>query len=668
MIEGKLTKFLNKKNWIIPVLFSSIIVMTVFVIVAFETRRYAVELGNLDPLNPDFAFSIGGEMCAMFVAIMMTLSILPSYKRHSGYIRIFVTLITIGCLCLFLDSLQMMIDGNPKFAVLNKVICILVFSAEIDYLFFFYLYATYVLSGEGKVTKIANYTLSAAFLVFAILPFVNFFYPLYFTIGADGVYARNPATWWICRIFLVLVAIAILIEIIGSKEKIGKKIVVSFFMAIPILSIAAGGFKYGVSILYSSMMVSLVLIYAFLFSSHEKHLYSTNKELGLATNIQKTMLPSIFPAFPEKKEFDIYATMDPAKEVGGDFYDFFLIDEDHLGMVMADVSDKGVPAALFMMASKIMVQNYAMLNISPKEVLEKVNRQICSNNQTEMFVTVWLGILDLKTGILTAANAGHEKPIVKKPDGHFEMIKDVHGFVVGWEKDAKFKDYEIKLEKGSKLFLYTDGVTEAAGADGKFGRERTVETLQKYEDKSPVEILKGMKEELDQYSAGFGQADDITMLCLEYKGPGEKTKAISFTYRADTKKIENMMQPVLDSLEEIEVDSKTLYKIHLALEEVLVNVCSYAYAPGTGDVIIKSEISFNPKQVVITIIDEGKPFNPLKKQDPDLDLPAAKRSIGGLGIFITKKIMDDLSYEREGNKNVLTMKKVFEKEEINNEH
>jgi sigma-B regulation protein RsbU (phosphoserine phosphatase) len=289
-------------------------------------------------------------------------------------------------------------------------------------------------------------------------------------------------------------------------------------MGLPILAMASGGYKTGVAIQYIAMMMSVILIFAFVFSDNEKDLFSTNKELGLATNIQKHMLPSIFPAFPDRKEFDVFASMTPAKEVGGDFYDFFLIDEDHLGLVMADVSDKGVPAALFMMASKIMVQNYAMMGKKPSEVLTAVNNQICQNNQDEMFVTIWLGILDLKTGILTASNAGHEKPAIKNPNGKFDLLQDKHGFVVGWYKNVKYTDYEIKLEKGSKIFLYTDGVPEASSGEGQFSRERMVKTLNKYRDMNPEEIVKNVKDDIDLFVGHEDQFDDITMLCVEFKG------------------------------------------------------------------------------------------------------------------------------------------------------
>ena len=242
-------------------------------------------------------------------------------------------------------------------------------------------------------------------------------------------------------------------------------------------------------------------------------------ELGLATQIQAAMLPHIFPAFPERGEFDIYASMDPAKEVGGDFYDYFLIDEDHLGMVIADVSGKGVPAALFMMASKIILQNVAMLGRSPAEILTLTNEAICSNNEAQMFVTVWLGILELSTGRLTAANAGHEFPALRQPNGRFELYKDKHGFVIGGMEGVKYRQYEIQLEPGSKLFVYTDGVPEATDAAKElFGTERMIDALNAQPDAAPEQLLRNVRAAVDGFVKDAEQFDDLTMLCVEYKG------------------------------------------------------------------------------------------------------------------------------------------------------
>ena len=236
-------------------------------------------------------------------------------------------------------------------------------------------------------------------------------------------------------------------------------------------------------------------------------------ELELATKIQADMLPNLFPAFPERDEFDIYATMTPAKEVGGDFYDFFLIDDEHLGMVMADVSGKGVPAALFMMMSKILVNNFAMMGGSPAKVLEQTNTQICKNNDEEMFVTVWFGVMEISTGKITAANAGHEYPMVKKADGRFELYKDKHGFVIGGMDGIRYKEYEFTLEKGGTLFLYTDGVAEATNSKNElFGTERMLAALNSDPDASPKSLLENMKKAVDEFVGDALQFDDLTML------------------------------------------------------------------------------------------------------------------------------------------------------------
>ncbi len=242
-------------------------------------------------------------------------------------------------------------------------------------------------------------------------------------------------------------------------------------------------------------------------------------ELSLASRIQMDMLPNVFPAFPEHEEFDIYADMDPAREVGGDFYDFFMIDEDHLYLAMADVSGKGIPASLFMMASKILLAGTTMIGRSPAQILEYANEAICSNNREEMFVTVWLGILELSTGKLVAANAGHEYPTLKRTGGEFEIIKDKHGFVIGGMPGMKYHDYELQLEPGDKLFLYTDGVPEATDDKNRlFGMERMMKALNRHPDATPKELLKHMRNAVAVFCRKTEQFDDLTMMCVEYKG------------------------------------------------------------------------------------------------------------------------------------------------------
>ena len=242
-------------------------------------------------------------------------------------------------------------------------------------------------------------------------------------------------------------------------------------------------------------------------------------ELDMASKIQKGALPDIFPAFPDRQEFDLYASMEPAKEIGGDFYDFFLIDDDHLCLVIADVSGKGVPAALFMMASKIILADNAIMGKSPSEILYDANNAICKNNKLEMFVTVWVGILEISTGKLSAANAGHEYPALKRGDGGFSVFKDRHGFVLGGMEGMKYKEYEIQLSPGDKLFVYTDGVPEANDPDGNmFEVKRMIDALNEDPDASPAQILGAVRGQINIFVREAEQFDDLTMLCLEYKG------------------------------------------------------------------------------------------------------------------------------------------------------
>ncbi|MBR2801362.1 MAG: serine/threonine-protein phosphatase [Erysipelotrichaceae bacterium] len=250
-------------------------------------------------------------------------------------------------------------------------------------------------------------------------------------------------------------------------------------------------------------------------------------ELDLAARIQAHTLPNKFPPFPEHKEFDVYALMDPAKEVGGDFYDFFLVDDDHLGLVMADVSGKGIPGALFMMVSMILIQNSAAVKPSPAKILETVNEQVCAHNPEEMFVTVWLGILELSTGKLTAANAGHEYPLLKQPGGKYELIKDRHGFVIGGMSGMKYTDYELQLSPGSALFLYTDGLPEATDVNEQlFGTERILEAINRQPDADPETVLKNMQQSAAEFVGAAEQFDDLTMMCVSYHGkPKAETAA-----------------------------------------------------------------------------------------------------------------------------------------------
>ena len=245
-------------------------------------------------------------------------------------------------------------------------------------------------------------------------------------------------------------------------------------------------------------------------------------ELSMANDIQTSQLPQIFPPYPEKKEFDLYASMSPAKEVGGDFYDFFLIDHDHMALVMADVSGKGVPAALFMMIAKILIKTQIQSGESPASALANVNGQIMEGNDAEMFVTVWLCILNLSTGKGIAANAGHEHPVLKRAGGKYELVVYRHSPALGTMDGICFREHEFQLYPGDVLFVYTDGVAEATDAENNlFGTDRMLEALNQDTEAKPRQVLLNVKQGIERFVGNAEQFDDITMLCLEYVGPKE---------------------------------------------------------------------------------------------------------------------------------------------------
>ena len=385
-------------------------------------------------------------------------------------------------------------------------------------------------------------------------------------------------------------------------------------------------------------------------------------ELSLANRIQADMLPHIFPAFPERSEVDIFAMMDPAREVGGDFYDFFLVDEDHLGIVIADVSGKGIPGALYMMTTKIILQNNAMLGISPAEILRRTNNTVCANNQEEMFITVWLGILDLNTGEIKAANAGHEYPIFKTPDGDFEMIKDKHGFVIGGMEGVDYTEYTLQMEPGSKLFLYTDGLPEAANADQEmFGLDRALDCLNGASDRSPRKIVENMQGAVSVFVGDEEQFDDLTMLCVQYLGkkPEGDTDMKELTLEARVENIDAVTDFVNGELEALGCPMKAQMQIDVAIDEIFANIASYAYSGGEGEATVHFSVEEEPRAAVITFLDRGIPYNPLKNEDPDVTLSAEDRQVGGLGIFLVKKTMDVVKYEYRNGRNILQIKKYF---------
>ena len=379
-------------------------------------------------------------------------------------------------------------------------------------------------------------------------------------------------------------------------------------------------------------------------------------ELNVAAQIQADMLPRIFPPFPERHEFDLYASMKPAKEVGGDFYDFFLIDDDHIGLVMADVSGKGVPAALFMVIAKTLIKNRAQMGGGPGEILEYVNGQLCEGNEAELFVTVWLAILEISTGRGLAANAGHEHPVIRRANGAYEPVIYRHSPAVATMEGLRFKEHSFELQPGDTLFVYTDGVTEATDANNAlFGMDGMLAALNAVPDAAPEALIRGVHGAIDRFVGRAPQFDDVTMLALRYDGPDTPPDVLRVP--AQTEELKKVLAFVDSRLEAADCPVKTQLQIDVAVEEIFVNIAHYAYADGDGTAEITARVEGDPAEAVIEFRDAGVPYDPLSRPDPDVTLSAEDRRIGGLGIYMVKKSMDAVRYRHEDGRNVLTIRK-----------
>ena len=381
------------------------------------------------------------------------------------------------------------------------------------------------------------------------------------------------------------------------------------------------------------------------------------RDLLTARAIQESALPRNFPPFPEIEYFDIYASMVPAREVGGDFYDFFLVNDHTLGFAVADVSGKGIPASLFMMAAKAELASYVSSGMDLSAAVQTVNWHLCQGNDTDMFMTAWVATLDWESGLLTFVNAGHNPPLLRH-DGTWRWIKTKGGPLLGSFESARYQSTSMHLTKRDQLLLYTDGVNEAYCADGEqYGGHRLERLCAENSQLHPRELIDAVSEDLSSWTQGTEQSDDVTMLSMEY-GVAPETRG-EITVSAELKNLEKVIDLIHDELAKRFCPIAAQHQLDIALEELFVNVCHYAYAAEDKPGLCQVSYLYrpDPNTITISIVDWGTPFNPLEKDDPTLPSSVKEAKVGGLGIFMTKRLTDDLSYRRDGNKNVVTFKK-----------
>ena len=380
-----------------------------------------------------------------------------------------------------------------------------------------------------------------------------------------------------------------------------------------------------------------------------------DKELEYAKQIQLSALPT---NFPEDEDFSIYAQMIAAKEVGGDFYDFYKISDKTVAFLAADVSGKGIPAAMFMMTAKTIIKDLAEGGMAVNDIFTKANEKLCENNESGMFVTAWMGILDLNTGIVHFANAGHNPPLIKRADGSFEYLKTRAGFVLGGMEGVRYRMGEITLTPGDRLFLYTDGVPEATNTENKlYGEDRLLTFMNQNTSVKAMELLPALKADIDKFVGEASQFDDITMLIFDYKPKEGGERMMNRTFPAKAESLSDVLDFVGHMLESFDCSMKIQTAICVAIEEIFINVAYYAYPEGVGDVTLQIGFEEGSRTITFRMADKGLPFDPLKKPDPDITLSAEDREIGGLGILIAKKTMDSITYAYENGENILTMVK-----------
>jgi sigma-B regulation protein RsbU (phosphoserine phosphatase) len=468
----------------------------------------------------------------------------------------------------------------------------------------------------------------------------------------------------------ILVIILIMLAVIGIALVVIVFVVIGFANSLtaPIISLTRGAVTISAGDLDYRFDVKTgdeieILANSFNQMIDDIHTITAEKqrissELTIASEIQNDMMPRIFPSFSNHKFFSVFAKMEPAKEVGGDFYDFFYLDpeETKIVFVIADVSGKGVPAALFMVIAKTLIKQQMISFGDPAVALEQVNKILCKDNPRSMFVTVLIYALDLVTGQMIYANGGHNPPLLSVSNQAYHFMELKKGIPPGMMEESKYKLCFTQLQRGDRLYLYTDGINEAMNPDGEqFGNERFLAAANKYRDLPPQQFDEAIRQEVVLFTNGAEQSDDITTIAISYLG--EDTFYREITLIAALENLDPLLDWVSEILDGANCTAKLRNQVAVVTEEIFVNIASYAYQGKAGEAVIR--MGLDEKQVILQFEDAGVPFNPLEHKAPYTGVGIEERPIGGLGINITKKWMDKVLYKRDNEKNILTLYKTL---------
>ncbi len=507
---GILTEKQKKRVLITSTVYVTLIVLSI----VFLFIRGLADLRDIYILN------ITADIFGMAMGYLLFVCTIIDVQKTGVSHRYFLYLLNTVIFGLFTDACAWLVNYMPQLRWLNLIDNTCYYMCAPIAAYFFWLYTMTYLKLEDKIIKTLGKLVQAGLLIALLLIIINLFTGIYFTVDASGAYQREKY-YIVSTIYGLFVMLSALAAVIVERKQLELHQAVTLFLyalapiAISLLTIAV----YGLSIGYAVLMLVMLLMYCLLNVSQGRKKAVVDRELHLASTIQSRMLPRTFPYLPDRHEFDIYAAMTPAKEVGGDFYDLFMVDDDHIALVIADVSGKGIPAALFMMVAKGLIRNRLIYGDSPGTALANVNAQLMDGNTSSMFVTVWAALIELSTGRGIAVNAGHEHPAISRSYGNYELIQYRHSPALAVVEGASFKEREFQMNKGDTIFVYTDGVAEATNDDDVlFGTDRMLAALNRETFTMPKESIDRVMNSIDEFVEGAKQFDDITMLCFRYFG------------------------------------------------------------------------------------------------------------------------------------------------------
>lgn len=506
--------------------YQAILTSFIYLAMIFVTAQSVWQKG-IENFPQIYVFNIGIEIFAMLTGYMLFISCIIDIQKSGTDLKWFVYMVNTAIWWNFSDAMSWVLDGNPYLRWLSLIDNTIIFFCAPLMAFCFWKYITGMVPMNRPFEKALDKILTYGLPIPILIRIINIFTGMYFYIDPNGMYKRGPL-YSLCVVYGLIVLACVVAVVIAERKHLQayRIAAISLYIVVPFLAVLVNLVVYGISLNAATTMIVITLMYCIINVNQGKEKAAADRDLTVASSIQKNILPMTFPYLPERKEFDIYATMTPAKEVGGDFYDFFMIDDDHIALVIADVSGKGIPAALFMMVSRTLIKNQtqsASSNKDPRDILSVVNDRLCEGNEMELFVTAWLGIVTLSTGQLEYASAGHEYPAISSGGGDFFILKDKNSPPLATMEGLRIRGGSIDLKNGDVVFVYTDGVTEATNDDGElFGLDRMIDALNIDKNAELKDIDSNVRTAIDEFIIDAPQFDDITMLSFRYTGGSDE--------------------------------------------------------------------------------------------------------------------------------------------------